>query len=50
MLRPPTCVVISPSEGYHGKQGFDYIAGISAQTADLYAHGSDPAAGQGRRP
>ena len=34
MLRPPTCVVISPSAGYHGKQGFDYIAGISAQTAD----------------
>jgi uncharacterized RmlC-like cupin family protein len=28
-----TCVVISRTDGYHGKQGFDYFAGISAQTA-----------------
>lgn len=30
----PTCVVISPEEGYRGKQGFDYFAGVSAQTAN----------------
>lgn len=30
----PTCVVISPDEGYRGKQGFDYFAGVSAQTAN----------------
>ncbi|HYM68713.1 MAG TPA: cupin domain-containing protein [bacterium] len=34
MLRSATCVVISPNEGYRGKQGFDYVAGVSAQTAD----------------
>jgi uncharacterized RmlC-like cupin family protein len=34
MRRSPTCVVISPEQGYRGKQGLDYVAGISAQTAD----------------
>ncbi len=29
-----TCVVISPEEGYRGKQGFDYFTGVSAQTAN----------------
>jgi len=28
-----TCVVIRPSKGYHGKQGLDYFAGISTQSA-----------------
>ncbi len=29
----PTCVLISPSETYGGKQGLTYFSGISAQTA-----------------
>ena len=28
-----TCVVIRPSKAYHGKQGLDYSAGISTQSA-----------------
>ncbi|HLY17244.1 MAG TPA: cupin domain-containing protein [Bryobacteraceae bacterium] len=27
-----TCVVIKRGEGYHGKQGLDYLAGVSAET------------------
>lgn len=29
----PTCVLIARRAGYHGKQGLDYFAGVSAQTA-----------------
>ena len=28
----PTCRVVRPGETYAGKQGFDYMAGISAET------------------
>jgi uncharacterized RmlC-like cupin family protein len=28
----PTCVLIERSTGYHGKQGLDYSAGVSAET------------------
>ena len=28
-----TCVVIDPAEAYRGKQGLNYVAGISAQSA-----------------
>ncbi len=31
--KPPTCVVVSPGETFHGKQRLDYFAGISAQSA-----------------
>jgi uncharacterized RmlC-like cupin family protein len=29
----PTCVLIERSTGYHGKQGLDYFAGVSAETS-----------------
>lgn len=29
-----TCVLIKRSDQYHGKQGLDYFAGVSAQTAE----------------
>jgi uncharacterized RmlC-like cupin family protein len=29
----PTCVVVQPRETFRGKQGLDYFAGISAQSA-----------------
>jgi uncharacterized RmlC-like cupin family protein len=29
----PTCVLIAQRAGYHGKQGLDYFAGVSAETA-----------------
>ncbi len=29
----PTCVRIEPNAGYRGKQGLDYFAGVSAETA-----------------
>jgi uncharacterized RmlC-like cupin family protein len=29
----PDCVVISPNETYHGRQDFDFLPGVSAQTA-----------------
>jgi len=29
----PSCVLIERGSGYHGKQGLDYFAGVSAQTA-----------------
>ena len=32
-LTKATCIVIRPSGMYHGKQGLDYFAGISAQSA-----------------
>jgi uncharacterized RmlC-like cupin family protein len=28
----PTCVLVDHSTGYHGKQGLDYFAGVSAET------------------
>jgi uncharacterized RmlC-like cupin family protein len=31
--RTPTCVIIDTGATYHGKQGFDYFAGISRESA-----------------
>jgi uncharacterized RmlC-like cupin family protein len=31
--KTPTCVTIDTGATYHGKQGFDYFAGISRETA-----------------
>ena len=31
--RAATCVVIDPAEAYRGKQGLNYVTGISAQSA-----------------
>ena len=33
----PTCRLIRPATTYHGKQGFDYFAGISAESAGATA-------------
>lgn len=33
MTDRPTCRVFRAAETYHGKQGFDYFAGISAESA-----------------
>ncbi|HUF86298.1 MAG TPA: cupin domain-containing protein [Thermohalobaculum sp.] len=30
---PPSCKVFRPAQGYEGKQGFSYLAGISAESA-----------------
>ncbi|MBP7000224.1 cupin domain-containing protein [Amaricoccus sp.] len=30
---PEDCTLIRPGGSYHGKQGFDYVAGVSAETA-----------------
>lgn len=34
---PAQCKVIRSSEGFHGKQGLDYFAGVSAQSAGAHA-------------
>ena len=36
-LAPPTCRVVRRGDTYAGKQGFDYFAGISAQSAGSQA-------------
>ena len=33
MPHETSCVVISPRETFRGKQGLDYVAGISAESA-----------------
>jgi uncharacterized RmlC-like cupin family protein len=33
VIRQRTCVVIRPNDAYRGKQGLDYFAGISTQSA-----------------
>jgi uncharacterized RmlC-like cupin family protein len=33
----PECRLIRGAAGFHGKQGLDYLAGISAETADAKA-------------
>lgn len=36
-MTPRNCVVISPEDSYHGKQGFDYFVGVSAQNVGATA-------------
>ena len=37
MSSEPTCKVIRPTDSYHGKQGLDYFAGVSAESAQAQA-------------
>jgi len=37
MNKKPTCQVIQPSGGYEGKQGLDYVDGISAESVGSQA-------------